>query len=193
MNWETVVQFHGHVCPGLALGYRVSEPVMSIFGERPSDEELVAIVENNSCAVDAIQVMTGCTFGKGNLHFQDHGKQVYTFIQRRSLEALRIAVKWVSTSETEAEQNAWKKYSDGDRSEEVQNLVRERKAKKIQEILAASLEDLFEIKKITIEPPREARIYPSLVCSSCGEKVMETRIRFKDHKIHCIPCAEMKK
>ncbi len=38
---------------------------------RAGDEELVAMVENNSCAVDAIQMVTGCTAGKGNLIFCD--------------------------------------------------------------------------------------------------------------------------
>ncbi|NOZ25951.1 MAG: formylmethanofuran dehydrogenase, partial [Nitrospirae bacterium] len=73
MTFEDAVRFHGHVCPGLALGYRVSDLVLRELGPRSEDEELVAIVENNSCAVDAIQVMTGCTFGKGNLIFRDYG------------------------------------------------------------------------------------------------------------------------
>jgi len=34
---------------------------------RATDEEFVAIVENDSCSVDAIEVVTGCTMGKGNL------------------------------------------------------------------------------------------------------------------------------
>ena len=56
------------------------------------DEEIVAIVENNSCAVDAVQVLTGCTFGKGNLLFKDHGKQVYTFINRNTNDAVRVSL-----------------------------------------------------------------------------------------------------
>ncbi len=34
--------------------------------ERDGDEELFAIVETDACGADAIQVITGCTFGKGN-------------------------------------------------------------------------------------------------------------------------------
>lgn len=47
----------------------------ALGGGRDIDEEMVAIVENDSCAVDAIQVLTGCTLGKGNLIFRDYGKQ----------------------------------------------------------------------------------------------------------------------
>ena len=74
------IQFHGHLCPGLALGYRVAKAALRELGaDRPHDEELVAIVENDSCAADAVQYITGCTFGKGNLIFSDFGKHVYTF------------------------------------------------------------------------------------------------------------------
>ncbi|NIP44160.1 MAG: formylmethanofuran dehydrogenase, partial [candidate division Zixibacteria bacterium] len=81
--------------------------------------ELVAVVENDSCAVDAVQVLTGCTFGKGNLFFRDYGKQVYTFFRRPSGDFLRIAIDWTSPGETPEETAAWKKYMEGDRSDEV--------------------------------------------------------------------------
>ncbi|HEY6012281.1 MAG TPA: formylmethanofuran dehydrogenase subunit E family protein, partial [Nitrospirota bacterium] len=87
-----VVQFHGHLCPGLSLGFRVAKAALRELGaERPQDEELVAVVENDSCAVDAIQFITGCTFGKGNLIFRDYGKHVYTFFNRRSGKGVRIS------------------------------------------------------------------------------------------------------
>jgi len=73
---QRAVIFHGHFCPGLAIGYRAAQIAMdALRTDRAEDEELVAIVENDSCAVDAVQVLSGCTFGKGNLIFRDHGKQ----------------------------------------------------------------------------------------------------------------------
>ena len=86
------IQFHGHLCPGLALGYRVAKAALrELKAERPRDEELVAIVENDSCAADAIQFITGATFGKGNLIFRDYGKHVYTFFNRRTNHGVRIS------------------------------------------------------------------------------------------------------
>ena len=83
--WEKVVDFHGHACTGLATGFRVAEAALSALqGDRDIDEEMVAIAENDSCAVDAIQVITGCTYGKGNLIIRDYGKQAYTFILRKT-------------------------------------------------------------------------------------------------------------
>jgi formylmethanofuran dehydrogenase subunit E len=38
-------------------------------------------------------MLTGCTFGKGNLIFNDFGKYVYTFMNRESQKAIRISIK----------------------------------------------------------------------------------------------------
>src|SRR5512135_1143809 len=112
-KYDDVVDFHGHSCPGLALGYRVSLRTLREFKGRAEDEELVGIVENNSCAVDAVQVMTGCTFGKGNLIFRDNGKQVYTFIKRPSGRGIRISIDWKRPPEAAEEKAIWEKYSRG--------------------------------------------------------------------------------
>ena len=91
---ERVVGFHGHFCGGITIGYRAAKEGLRRLGiGRAVDEELVAIVENDSCAVDAVQVITGCTFGKGNLFFRDHGKHVYTFALRPSGRAVRVSRK----------------------------------------------------------------------------------------------------
>ena len=91
--WEKAVDFHGHVCMGLARGCRVAQAAMQVFKERDIDEELVAIVENDSCSIDAIQVLIGCTLGKGNLIYRDYGKSVYTFIRRRDKKAIRVTLQ----------------------------------------------------------------------------------------------------
>jgi formylmethanofuran dehydrogenase subunit E len=189
-TFEEVVEFHGHACPGLALGYRVSLLALKEFIERASDEELVAVVENNSCAVDAVQVMTGCTFGKGNLIFRDYGKQVYTFMKRPSGGGLRISVTWTSPRETDNEKRMWKKYMEGDRSEKVLKAVHDRKARKINSIMKAKDRGLFQVVRGKMVLPEEAHIYTSLKCAVCSEKVMEPRARVRDGKIVCIPCAE---
>ena len=187
---EEVAEFHGHVCPGLALGYRVALAALGALGQRAGDEELVAIVENDSCAVDAVQVMTGCTFGKGNLYFRDYGKQAYTFIRRPSGDAVRIAVTWEPPSETAGEAAAWKSYSAGDRSEDILRAVHERKSRKIASILDAPEDQVLSVRLKRLDPPPTARIYPSVRCTRCGEKTMESRARLSGGEIVCIPCGE---
>ncbi|MCD4818596.1 MAG: formylmethanofuran dehydrogenase subunit E family protein [Candidatus Cloacimonetes bacterium] len=93
-TFEEVVKFHGHFCPGLAIGYRMAIAAMDFLKiTRPKDEELVAIVENDACGIDAVQYISGCTFGKGNLIFNNYGKMVYTFYDRKSAKAVRVCRK----------------------------------------------------------------------------------------------------
>lgn len=191
-SFEEVVEFHGHACPGLALGYRAAIAAWKEMGiEKASeDEEFVAIVENNSCAVDAIQAITGCTFGKGNLIFRDYGKQVYTFLKRPSGEAVRIAIDFTLPEETEEEREIWKRYSDGDRSENILKAVHNKKAKKIKALLTATDSELLKITRVKIALPSEARIYLSIRCGMCGEKTAEPKVRVKEGRLLCIPCFE---
>ena len=190
MTFEDTIEFHGHACPGLALGFRVASLALRELGVRARDEELVAIVENNSCAVDAIQLICGCTFGKGNLVFRDFGKQVYTFVRRPETEAVRIAIKWEPPQEDPETEAMWKRYSEGDRSPEVTAVVQDRKTQKMRTILAADDSELFNVQRVSVALPEPARIYKSLTCGVCGEKVMEPRTREVDGKMVCMPCSE---
>lgn len=191
MKFEDVVKFHGHSCPGLALGYRVATAAMEELGikDRSHDEEIVCIVENDSCAVDAIQVVTGCTFGKGNLIFKDYGKQVYTFFNRKTGKAVRISIDF-EFKETEEEKTLWQRFMHGDSSAQVVEFVNKRKREKIKQILNAEKEEILKITYPQIDPPKEAKIFKSLRCANCGEKVAEAKARILDGKILCIPCFE---
>lgn len=69
--WKECAAFHGHECGGLAIGYQAALYAAELlelgFSE---DEEVVCVTENDSCGVDAIQVILGCSVGKGNLLFR---------------------------------------------------------------------------------------------------------------------------
>src|SRR5690242_598825 len=91
---QKAIEFHGHFCPGLATGYRVARTALEKLGvHRSDDEELLAIVETDNCALDAIQSVLGCTIGKGNLIYKDFGKKVYTVASRKLNKAVRIVVR----------------------------------------------------------------------------------------------------
>jgi formylmethanofuran dehydrogenase subunit E len=191
-TYEEVIEFHGHSCPGLALGYRAALRALREFKGRAEDEELVAIVENNSCAVDAVQVMTGCTFGKGNLIFRDFGKQVYTFLKRPSGRGIRISIDWKRPPETEDDKALWDRYAGGDRSKKVVQFVHSGKAAKVRYILDVDERELMKVTRPKESLPPEAEIYRSIVCEACGEKVAEPKARIKGGRLLCIPCFERK-
>ncbi|MCA1766050.1 MAG: FmdE family protein [Desulfobulbaceae bacterium] len=188
-DFAEVVKFHGHACPGLAFGFRATGLALEKLGiSRAGDEELVAVVENKSCAVDAIQAMAGCTFGKGNLIFKDYGKQVYTLFNRSTGEAVRLAVIWETSAESEKTREAWQSFRAGERSPEIMALVEIAKKTKLEEILAAPDRKLFKVTTPKLDPPAPARIYQSLTCRRCGEKVMEPRAEPGADGPLCIPC-----
>jgi formylmethanofuran dehydrogenase subunit E len=183
-----VVQFHGHLCPGLALGYRVAKAALrELKAERPRDEELVAIVENDSCAADAIQFVTGATFGKGNLVFRDYGKHVYTFFNRRTGQGVRISEDYRGF-ETDGRFAELRKRQDA--GEDVTRELQAFKMEKAAAILKAEEKEIFTITPVADPPPREAGIRRSVRCAACGEKFMESRGRVKNGLIVCIPCFE---
>jgi len=194
-GFEEAVRFHGHVCPGLAIGYRVATTAMNLLEtDRPHDEELVAIVENDTCAVDAIQVVTGCTFGKGNLVFKDYGKGGFSFFSRKKKEGFRIRYReFPHLSDADGarmEELKRKIHFEGSASEAERREYGALREKLIQQMLSCKAEDLLEWRPIQEEPPLPARIRPSVVCDRCGEQVMETRIRKAGGKNLCIPCIE---
>ncbi|MCQ1536262.1 formylmethanofuran dehydrogenase [Methanosarcina sp. KYL-1] len=190
MDFDTAAKFHGHVCPGLSIGYRVATLAADRFKDRSEDEELVAVVENRSCSVDAIQVVNGCTCGKGNLIFKDHGKHVYTFFKRGDKKALRIALRSDVLPQDERHTALFAKLRAGTASPEEAKEFRTSHEAKSRRVLEMPEEELFWISEVENEPPEKAIIYPTLICSECGEGFMEPLGRVKNGKIVCIPCFE---
>ncbi len=191
--FSDVTNFHGHICPGSALGYQAAKAGLQELSQgRSPDEEIIAIVENDSCAVDAIQVVTGCTFGKGNLIFFDFGKQSYTFASRDNGEAVRVSMK-SNFDINKLEPKLAKirqRVSNGVASKEEKVELGKLMEEVSQKVLAIPPEEIFNVEKVEIELPPKASMHPSVECSECGEMVSEHRVRVKKGVNICIPCFE---
>lgn len=164
-NWERCVEFHGHECPGLATGVKACEAAMEKMGiEFSKDEEVVCVTENDACGVDAIQVLTGCTFGKGNLLYKGTGKMAFNFFNRSNGESLRMIVKPSN---------------------------REMDRKQRQEfILNAPIDEVFAFSKPKFKLPEKARLFTTVLCEKCGEGAPEHKMRMNDGKKVCLDCFE---
>jgi len=190
-DWERAVEFHGHSCPGLATGCKVARIALKELASlRSADEELVAVVENDACGVDAIQVLTGCSLGKGNLIYRDYGKQVYTLACRDSGRAVRIAVKGSVFRKDPGASELRKLVFSGSATDEERQDFQRRQHDRIHDILEMPDEDFCEVRHVESRLPARASIFDSHLCARCGEQVMEPRARVRDGKIVCIPCAE---
>lgn len=187
---QKAIDFHGHFCPGLAIGYRAAKAALEILEvERAEDEELIAIVENDACGIDAIQSLLGCTIGKGNLIFKDYGKQVFTIGCRKRNKAVRIAMKNEPYSQP-APENLRSAMLSGTANEEQLQAWHKFQQQRIAELLSMDVNQLFKIEMVNIPLPRPAKIFPSVICEECGEKTMEPRARIKGGKVVCPSCYE---
>ena len=170
--WEKSAEFHGHVCPGLTIGYRAALYAIDLLelklggggnaGCLSKDEEVVCISENDACGCDAIQVIMGCSIGKGNLLFHMTGKQAFSFYNRKTGKSVRVVL-----------------------NKPIEEMTREQT---FDYYHACKQEDMFTVKKTTIDLPEHARIFESYKCECCGETAGANWIRLSGGKKLCVDC-----
>jgi formylmethanofuran dehydrogenase subunit E len=170
---DRAIAFHGHYCPGLLIGFRAALIGLRELGvQRARDEELIAIAETDACGVDAVQVLTGCTIGKGNLLLRDWGKQVFTFGRRSDGRMVRVALRYRAV---------WR--------EDDEHLPEpERRQRGRDRMESMSDEELYDVRWVDAPLPSPARIFRSVQCSQCREGVMEARAHLRDGEPVCPEC-----
>ena len=126
------------------------------------DEQVVCVAENDACGIDGIQVMLGCSVGKGNLLFHLTGKQAFSVYNRETGKSVRLVLKPQPELPTKEKTMEW--YN------------------------TASLDTLFDVKETTIELPEQARLFRSECCACCGEMTGEHFLRLQGGKRVCLDC-----
>ncbi|MGI6706663.1 MAG: FmdE family protein [Clostridia bacterium] len=162
--WDKALAFHGHECPGLAIGARACEAAMEKMGIGLSDDEgIVCVTENDACGVDAVQAIFSCTIGKGNLLYRGTGKQAFSFFNRKNGEKMRVYLK--AQKKPDMERAEWQAY-----------------------LLNAPVDEIFSFSELKYELPEKARIFQTVICEMCGEGAPEHKIRLQDGKKVCLDC-----
>ncbi|MDO5554853.1 MAG: FmdE family protein [Planctomycetia bacterium] len=177
---DGAIAFHGHHCPGLTIGLRAAEWCLRELG-RAGDEDIVVVTETDMCGDDAIQYLTGCTFGKGNFIFRDTGKVAFSFYRRSDGKCARLVLNPDFAPELRRRQEQLQP----DQEEELAQLKRDR----IERMMTAELDELFLIGPARSEIPHRARIHKTVRCEICGEGVMEPRLTTVQGKRVCLDCA----
>ena len=164
-DFEKCAAFHGHVCGGLTIGYKAAQYAIRLLNLTFSDdEEVVCIAENDACGVDAIQVMLGCSIGKGNLLFHMRGKQAFSVYNRKTGKAVCLVLK-----------------------PKPEGL---RKEDSLQYYQSREPEELFDVKPVVLALPEKARLFDSYRCDCCGEVTGANWIRLAGEKKLCLDCYE---
>lgn len=162
-TWADCVAFHGHACGGLTIGWKAALYAMELLELKFSDdEEVCCISENDACCVDAIQVMLGCSAGKGNLMFHLTGKMAFSFYERASGKGVRLVLKPRPEGMTKSESFDY-----------YQSL---------------EPKDMFDVKPVKQPLPEGARHFGDCVCSVCGETFAESFAHLSGGKPVCRDC-----
>ncbi len=160
---DKAVSFHGHSCGGLMIGFRAALYAIELLNitESSKDEEIVCVTENDSCGVDAVQAILGCSAGKGNLIFRMRGKQAYSFFNRKNGKHVRLVLKDLNFASSE---------------------------EKLDFMATAKDEEIFDVKEPPFDLPETALIFKSHKCALCGEMTAEPWLRLQDGKALCMDC-----
>jgi formylmethanofuran dehydrogenase subunit E len=187
---EKTIAFHGHSCPGLVIGIRAAELALQKLAQADRDD-LVAVVETDMCGVDAIQLLTGCTFGKGNLIHKDYGKTAFSFYDRSKNVGFRALLRPDLSGDAGSElRSLVKKVEAGTANEEERVRYHKLRDELQERYMNADLGEMFIVTEPPLPVPKPARILSSLKCEACGEMAMESRTRRFDGKTLCWPCFE---
>jgi len=189
---EMGLKFHGHKCPAMPMGLRAGAAAMNKLGvERTGDSEWLALVEigDNHCATcfaDGVQVITGCTLGKGNIKKLHYGKWGLTLINKKAGKAVRVAPKAEAMAQNKQSTFFTEYRTKGVPPTKVPAEVVE---PLIQRVMNAPEEMLFNISEVFDYPYQEKKhSFESFVCEECGEMVVEQYGRIKNGKKVCPVC-----
>lgn len=187
---ERIIEFHGHSCPGLTIGIRAAEYALQHF-HNPPGGEMVCIAETDMCGVDAIQFLTGCTEGKGNLIHKDYGKMAFSFYHRPEREGIRLLLRPDCRADLDAELAPLQQaVVQGTATPAELARAGALRAALQERFMTLALPEMFELQPLQARPPRPAQILQSLTCENCGERTMESRTRRFGGRTLCIPCFE---
>ncbi|MEU9244394.1 FmdE family protein [Streptomyces sp. NPDC048385] len=183
---------HGHTCPAMPMGLRAGAAAMNALGvQRARDGQLLALVELGedhcaTCFADGVQMITGCTFGKGNIRKLHYGKWGLTLVETAGGRAVRVAPK--AEAMLANKQTAF--FTDyREKSIPASQVPPEVVDPLVQKVMHAPDEQLLSVGEIfQHQTARRPTSFASLVCDACGEMMVEEYARVVGGKTVCIPC-----
>ncbi|HAR44786.1 MAG: formylmethanofuran dehydrogenase [Nitrospirae bacterium GWC2_57_13] len=174
------VRIHGHLCAGQVLGVRMSMLGLREIGisdpKGKDRKSIIAFVEMDRCATDAVQSVTGCSLGHRTMKFMDYGKMAATFLNLKTGKAARIIAREDSRDKAK------------ERFPEIENKY----AGQLEAYKVMSDEELFDVMEVAVKVAPEdmpGRPMRRVRCASCGEHVQDMREISRDGRSLCLPCA----
>ncbi len=188
-EFKNVVDFHQHLCLDIAIGYRAGKALVREMGDELKNmKEVVAHVGNETCAVDAIQEITGCTFGKRNIYLDHIGKPVYILQNTKTGNAVRAYCTYWETFDHTELRTLRKAAKAADASDAQKAALLKKTEETIETVLAAPESELFSITRIKLPAPPKSGKYAAEACESCHEQVDVALLTANNGKRLCTEC-----
>jgi len=177
------------MCAGLAIGIRAAESALGVLGEDAAPNDLIVAVETHTCSVDAIQALTGATFGNGKLYFRDYAKNAYSFWRSGRPDGLRVVALPDDTDATmPGFWEIFEKVQKGTATDEERADFFAFQQERSQRILQAAEDELFDIETVAELAPVRSLITAPVLCGQCGEVSM--RVHERAGAMVCVACAQ---
>ena len=191
--YKVGLALHGHKCPAMPLGLRAGLAAMEALDvQHAPDGQLTALVEIDrnhcsTCFADGVQVVTGCTFGKGNIRSLGYGKFAVTLIDNKTGRRVRVVATPEAIRRSQESEFITYRKNGVPASRIAEELVEPL----IDRVLNEKAEVLFNIGavkevKLAPMPPHD---FNTFLCAECGEVTVERYARVKNGRIVCMPCA----
>ncbi len=187
-------QLHGHKCPAMPMGLRAAAAAMNALAvSRAKDKDLVAILELGEdhcshCFGDGVQMITGCTFGKGNLRTLPYGKFGLTIVDRATGRAVRVVPRAAAQAKMKESRFFQEFRAKGVPASKVPEDVVE---PLIQQVMSAPEEQILSVgAEFRMELGKAGETFATRPCDACGEMVVDRYLRVLGDKRVCIPCEE---
>lgn len=152
---------HGHYCPGLAIGVRAAVEGRKTLDDGNVGRGLCVIAERSACWLDGFSLIDA-TIGNGKLKVRDTGKAAFSFYNTESGRTLRLVLKAGPAGMNRDQMTQW--------------------------LLTAPFQEVFAVTDVKVPFPEYKPGPGEVVCSVCGEQVLETLIHVRNGQFVCCDC-----
>ncbi len=185
-------KFHGHKCPAMPMGLRVGAAAMNALGvDRAKDGQLLALVDLGedhcaTCFADGVQVITGCTFGKGNIKKTHKGKWTLTLIDKKNQKAVRVNPKGEMMAKNKQSPFIHDYRAKGIPASQVPEEIAEPLVQAVMTPADDAILDMTDVFHFEHKDPPHT--FDGFICEECGEMVVESYGRVHGDKKLCQDC-----
>ena len=187
-------QLHGHKCPAIPLGLRAGAAAMNALAvARAKEKELSAVLELGDdhcahCFAEGVQMITGCTFGKGNIRKAGFGKFGLILTEQATGRSVRVVPRpeaQLASRQTPYFQE-WRV-----RGIPASRVPDEVVVPLIEQVMNAPQERILSVgAEFRTEENLKPQTFAIDLCEACGELVVERYLRIDGVRRVCIPCLE---